>query len=189
MTRIIGGELGSLKLKGPAAATRPTSDRVKESLFSILESLDAIAEASVIDLFAGTGALGLEAASRGARKVTLVEFSPSAANVCGWNIALVQKGLAQTGRRAELELLRKSVFGKWPKEINFDLVIADPPYSFSERELARTLEICSSFQPKFVALEISSDASLPAHSRGLVLLKDRRYGDTKIFIYKGVGSP
>ena len=72
MTRIISGKAGSITLEVPAAGTRPTSDRVRESLFSALESADVIRDASVLDLFAGSGALGLEAASRGASRVVPV---------------------------------------------------------------------------------------------------------------------
>ena len=106
MTRIIGGVLGSLRLKGPAKSTRPTSDRVKESVFSILESKGAIEEARVLDLFAGTGALGLEAASRGAASVTLVERDPAAAKVCEENLKQAASGLAKSGLKSYVKLVR-----------------------------------------------------------------------------------
>src|SRR5690606_38021699 len=82
VTRIIAGFAGSLALAVPGAGTRPTSDRVREAIFSALESRDVIRGARVLDLYAGSGALGLEAASRGAASVTLVERGPVAARVC-----------------------------------------------------------------------------------------------------------
>ena len=108
MSRIIGGVVGSLRLKGPAKATRPTSDRVKESVFSILESMDVLGGSVVIDLFAGTGALGLEAASRGAKSVTLVESDRAAAAICKENIALVDAGLQKSGVEASISLRQES---------------------------------------------------------------------------------
>ena len=79
MTRIIAGFAGSLRLAVPTSGTRPTSDRVREAIFSALSARDAIEFATVLDLFAGSGALGLEAASRGASHVTLVEKDKRAA--------------------------------------------------------------------------------------------------------------
>ncbi|NDE89438.1 MAG: 16S rRNA (guanine(966)-N(2))-methyltransferase RsmD, partial [Micrococcales bacterium] len=73
MTRIIGGIAGSRVLASPAKVTRPTSDRIRESIFNRLDALNLIENAKVLDLYAGTGALGLEAASRGAKQVVLVE--------------------------------------------------------------------------------------------------------------------
>jgi 16S rRNA (guanine966-N2)-methyltransferase len=92
MTRIIAGAAGSLRLKAPDKVSRPTSDRVREAIFSRLESLMDMEGAAVLDLFAGTGALGLEAASRGARSVWLVENHPGAASVVKANIQSVAKG-------------------------------------------------------------------------------------------------
>ena len=81
MTRIISGTAGGLRIKSvPGSATRPTTDRVKESLFARLDAWGMCQDARVLDLFAGSGALGLEAASRGAREVTLVEKAAGAAS-------------------------------------------------------------------------------------------------------------
>jgi 16S rRNA (guanine966-N2)-methyltransferase len=89
VTRIIAGFAGSLTLKVPSSGTRPTSDRVREAIFSALTARGALDDARVLDLYAGSGALGLEAASRGASAVTLVEKSPAAAQICRINAALV----------------------------------------------------------------------------------------------------
>ena len=89
MTRIIAGFAGSLRLAVPAFGTRPTSDRVREAIFSALSARDAIEGARVLDLYAGSGALGLEAASRGAAEVVLVEKVKQAAQLCRANTAKV----------------------------------------------------------------------------------------------------
>ncbi len=82
MTRIIAGFAGSLALAVPSFGTRPTADRVREAIFSALDARDAVRGARVLDLFAGSGALGLEAASRGAVEVTLVERVKATADLC-----------------------------------------------------------------------------------------------------------
>jgi 16S rRNA (guanine966-N2)-methyltransferase len=79
VTRIVSGFAGSLALNVPRSGTRPTSDRVREAMFSSLDARDAVRGARVLDLYAGSGALGLEAASRGAASVVLVERQPAAA--------------------------------------------------------------------------------------------------------------
>ena len=89
MTRIIAGFAGSLRLAVPPSGTRPTSDRVREAIFSALSARDAIEGARVLDLYAGSGALGLEAASRGAAEVMLVEKVKQAAELCRANTAKV----------------------------------------------------------------------------------------------------
>ena len=86
MTRIIAGELRGRALKVPDAGTRPTAERVREAVFSSLTSLDAIAEVSVLDLFAGSGALGIESISRGANHCVFVEDNKNAVAVINKNI-------------------------------------------------------------------------------------------------------
>ena len=104
MTRIIGGIAGSLRLASPAKATRPTSDRIRESIFSRLESRNIIEGATVLDLYAGTGALALEAASRGATAVMLVDKDGKAAAVCKQNAVLIEKALAKEGVELEFRV-------------------------------------------------------------------------------------
>ena len=86
MTRIVAGRAGGRGLAVPTSGTRPTSDRVREALFSRLDHDGAVAGATVWDLYAGSGALGLEAASRGAREEVLVEAARQAAGVCRRNV-------------------------------------------------------------------------------------------------------
>ena len=103
VTRIIAGRAGSIALEVPDAGTRPTSDRVRESLFGALESADALQGAAVLDLYAGSGALGLEAVSRGAASADLVEKSPRAAAIVERNAAKVAKSV---GRDAAIRVHR-----------------------------------------------------------------------------------
>lgn len=97
MTRIIAGAAGSLRLEVPKAGTRPTSDRVREAVFSTLDSWGMTEGARVLDLYAGSGALGLEAASRGAATVTLVERHPQAAQVAQRNARTVSAAFGRGG--------------------------------------------------------------------------------------------
>ena len=153
MTRIIGGVLGSLRLKGPAKATRPTSDRVKESVFSILESRGAIQDARVLDLFAGTGALGLEAASRGAASVILVERDPAAARVCEENLMQVVDGLFKSGFDCDVRLVRSDAKSYLKKNKQVDLVFVDPPYELAHNEILNLLQNLNLSETGIVVLE------------------------------------
>lgn len=140
MTRIIAGRAGGRRLAVPASGTRPTSDRVREALFSTLDSDRASrglawSKARVLDLFAGSGALGLEALSRGAASVLLVEKSSSAARVLRANVAAVDLPGA--------EVLVRDVRRLAVTEATLPaatLVFADPPYEWSAEELAELLE-------------------------------------------------
>src|SRR3978361_1683407 len=103
MTRIIAGFAGSLTLAVPASGTRPTSDRVREAIFSALVARDLVAGARVLDLYAGSGALGLEAASRGGASVTLVDYSAAAATACRKNAAHILKA-APGGKKVAIDV-------------------------------------------------------------------------------------
>ena len=182
MTRIIGGVLGSLRLKGPAKATRPTSDRVKESIFSILESRGVIQSARVLDLFAGTGALGLEAASRGAQLVTLVERDAAASKVCEDNISLVMEGLSKSGLTCDVKFFRGDAKTYLKRSEVMDLVFIDPPYETADTEVLASLEdICLS-QGGVIVVERSAKVQLPS-PKGLLLDQEKTYGDTKVLFF------
>ena len=142
MTRIIAGRAGSLTLEVPDAGTRPTSDRVRESLFGALESADALRGAAVLDLYAGSGALALEALSRGARSADLVEKAPRAASVIQRNATRVANAI---GRDAATAVHRTSAaaYLQLPRG-PFDLVFIDPPYDLAESELTHVLDLLTS---------------------------------------------
>ena len=182
MTRIIGGVLGSLRLNGPAKATRPTSDRVKESIFSILESRGAIQDARVLDLFAGTGALGLEAASRGARSVTLVERDPAAAKVCDENLKQVTEGLSKSGLKSDVRLVRGDAKSYLKKSGPIDLVFVDPPYGMGRNEILDLMGALRLSDPGIVVMERPGKEDAPTHP-DFSLEKENSYGDTKVFFF------
>ncbi|GAA1729865.1 16S rRNA (guanine(966)-N(2))-methyltransferase RsmD [Microcella frigidaquae] len=183
MTRIIAGFAGSLTLKVPSAGTRPTSDRVREAIFSALEARDAIDGMRVLDLYAGSGALALEAISRGAASAVLVEKSHAAVQVCKANAALVQ-GRAGRGARPSIQVIGKPATSYLSSAlVEFDLVFIDPPYEVGGLELDHVLEgLVPRLAPDaVVALERSSRSPAPAWPAGLALDKVSRYGETAVY--------
>jgi 16S rRNA (guanine966-N2)-methyltransferase len=123
---VVAGEAKGRRLRAPAGrATRPTSDRVREAVFDVLGSLDAVEGAEVVDLFAGSGALGLEALSRGARRATFVERDRAA-------IVAIEANLATCGIGAErADVIRADALVWVTAAPMADLVLADPPYAFA----------------------------------------------------------
>jgi 16S rRNA (guanine966-N2)-methyltransferase len=181
VTRIIAGRAGSLVLEVPDAGTRPTSDRVRESLFGALESADALRGAVVLDLYAGSGALGLEAVSRGAARADLVEKAPKAASVAERNATRVAKAVGRDGaiavhRTAAIAFLRGS---RGP----FDLVFLDPPYDVAETDLGHALElVMPTLAPgATVIVERASRSPEPTLPPGLEVDRSKRYGDTALW--------
>jgi 16S rRNA (guanine966-N2)-methyltransferase len=119
--RVVAGSARGRKLAAPpGAGTRPTSDRVREAVFSMLASLDAVADRAVVDLFAGSGALGIEALSRGATHATFVENDRRALEV-------IEANLKATGLEAQATVVRGDATTFTAVA---DLVLADPPYAF-----------------------------------------------------------
>jgi 16S rRNA (guanine966-N2)-methyltransferase len=181
MTRIIAGRAGSLVIDVPDAGTRPTSDRVRESLFGALESADALRGAAVLDLYAGSGALGLEAVSRGAASADLVEKSARAASVAQRNAGRVAKAV---GTDAAIRVHRSSAdafLRSSPRA--FDLVFLDPPYDVGETELASTLSL---LLPRVspgaeIVIERAARSPEPTLPSGLVATRSKRYGDTALW--------
>src|SRR6187402_1987916 len=123
--RIVAGELRGRRLVAPAAATtRPTTDKVREAVFNALASLDAVVDARVVDLYAGSGALGLEALSRGAAHCTFVERDRGAVRAIDENIATL--GLRERSRVVVGDGIASA------SQLPADLAFADPPYGFDE---------------------------------------------------------
>ena len=183
VTRIIAGFAGSLTLTVPSAGTRPTSDRVREALFSALEARDAIAGARVLDLYAGSGALALEAISRGAASAVLVEKSYAAVQVCKANAGLVTSR-AGHGERPSIRIIGKPAMSYLSSALEtFELVFIDPPYEVGGLELDHMLEgLVPLLAPDaVVALERSSRSVTPAWPTGLALAKVSRYGETAVY--------
>lgn len=200
MSRIVAGAAGGLKLRSvPGNATRPTTDRVKESLFSRLESWGMLADARVLDLFAGSGALGCEAGSRGAASVHLVEREARAAAVCQHNARTVNQALRRSVRSTEggaddgidgpaekpvVTVTRRSVSSFLTEATGpWDLVLADPPYPLTEVELTDVLApLAGRLGPgAVIVVERSSRSPEPTWPRGLRRLEVSRHGETTLW--------
>jgi 16S rRNA (guanine966-N2)-methyltransferase len=191
--RIIGGEFASRRLRVPPGAVRPTAERVREALFSMLAHRGAIERARVLDAFAGSGALGLEALSRGAQRVVFVESAREAAKTLGANIAALELGARArvVVRDASAALTALASEGEC-----FDLCFVDPPYAspLAAQTLAHLADggLLSS---RAVVVAESDRRHAPGPIPGLSLALERRYGDTLISLYElanrtaNVGDP
>lgn len=194
MSRIIAGAAGGNPLKSvPGDATRPTTDRVKEALFSRLESWDILQGARVLDLFAGSGALGLEAASRGARQVALVEKAPKAVAVCQQNAAMINKTLKSdiaSVKRGSVDSILDGYFDESTRipRRTFDVVFLDPPYPLTEAELETTLLKVSRVlaDDATVIVERSSRSPRPLWPDSLQPFADKKYGETHLWFAEPV---
>lgn len=176
--RIVAGTLGGRRLHAPEGdATRPTTDRVREALFSILGDID---DAVVLDLYAGTGALGLEALSRGAKRVVFVESASKAATV-------LRKNVDELGQRDRCELIARPIersFAEIERRGPFDLVFVDPPYASWKGPaidalsavVARALTSSAT-----VVLEHATRDGAPT-IEGLRAFDQRTYGDTSLVL-------
>ncbi|MBW1637930.1 16S rRNA (guanine(966)-N(2))-methyltransferase RsmD [Microbacterium resistens] len=184
MTRIIAGAAGGLRLDVPASGTRPTSDRVRESLFAALESADAIEGARVLDLYAGSGALGLEALSRGAASADLVERSRPAAGVVRRNAQRVAKALG-SARSAPARVHESTVHAFLSRAAGpYDLVFTDPPYDLDDTAMTADLvALAPLLSPEaLVVVERAKRAAPPElDAAGLALVRERAYGDTRVW--------
>ncbi|MDI3298709.1 MAG: 16S rRNA (guanine(966)-N(2))-methyltransferase RsmD [Bacillota bacterium] len=183
--RIIAGEWRGRKLGGPAPATRPTSDRVREAVFDLLQGRWE-ARGAVLDLFAGTGALALEALSRGAQRAVLVEVDPAALRVIRRNVAACGAGarvrlLGTDWRRALLRLEREGE--------RFGIVFLDPPYRQGLLEEALRALAGREDRPApllepgaLLVAERARGEELPEGVGSFIRLDERRYGDTVVAI-------
>lgn len=178
MTRIVTGSAGGRTLRVPRKGTRPTSERVREALFSALGSLGAIDDAIVLDLYAGSGALGLEALSRGAREAVLVERSPAAAKDLKANVAAV-------GLSARVVVADVTQFLLTAPPVGAHLVLVDPPYEVSSEDLDAVLGhlVTGHVAPEgVVVVERDRRAAPPTWPAGLSGLRARSYGDTVVHL-------
>ncbi|MFT3799344.1 16S rRNA (guanine(966)-N(2))-methyltransferase RsmD [Microbacterium sp.] len=180
MTRIIAGRAGSLALAVPDAGTRPTSDRVRESLFGALESQGLVQDAAVLDLFAGSGALGLEAVSRGAASADLIEKAPRAAAVAERNARAIAK--AAPGAAVRVHRTAADAFLRAATS-TFDLVFVDPPYDLDEGTLTTTLGLLVARlgDTATVVIERATRSGAPTLPAGLALGRSKKYGDTTLW--------
>lgn len=179
MSRIIAGAAGGRRLRmPPGRATRPTSERAREGLFSTLTSLvGELAGVAFLDLYAGSGAVGLEAASRGAARTLLVESDPRALAALRHNVAeLALPGVAVRGLAVQGLLAGPADAGA------FDVVFADPPYAAPVDALLATLAGSDWLATGgLVALERAARDPAPAWPPGLQPLRCRRYGEAMLW--------
>jgi 16S rRNA (guanine966-N2)-methyltransferase len=173
--RVISGTYGGRELVAPKGrATRPTGDRVREALFSILDDVTGL---RVLDLFAGSGALGIEAVSRGAAEATLVDSAGAA-------VTAIKRNLESLGIEAEVVRQPAARFlqAAFRRARQYDLVFLDPPYRHAStlgRELTSALTPILAADARVVA---ESDRRSPLGLE-LALTDERRYGDTLIQIH------
>lgn len=176
--RVTGGRLRGRRFRIPRGGVRPTSDRVREALFGRLSDLDGV---SVLDLYAGSGALGIEAISRGARAAVFVERAMRIVAALRENLVVL-----------ELEQLARVEPGDVPRVVNrlgrakerFDLVLVDPPYASNEPTRALEALVNSGIlgPDAMVVLERAKRHPSP-QVRGLSMIDERRYGDTVVARY------
>lgn len=178
--------MGSRKLASPAKSTRPTSDRIRESVFSSLESRGVLENAKVLDLYAGTGALGLESLSRGAVFAMLVENNKQAAAVCIKNSRLIQDALDEEDHsvvaKVQIQPVQKYLEASSDR---FDLVFIDPPYEISNSEVEKNLvTLRDLLKEKSVVLVERSARAEPISTIGYELLETKNFGDTVVYWLK-----
>jgi 16S rRNA (guanine966-N2)-methyltransferase len=178
VTRIVAGAAGRRRLAVPPKGTRPTSERAREGLFSALEATGAVHGARVLDLYAGSGALGFEALSRGAARALFVESDAQAARTLRGNAAELRLSGAQV-RLARVETLLAE-----PAEA-FDLILADPPYRIDPGELDAVLGrlVTGGWCAPGGVLVVERDGRgrAPSWPAGLAKLRTQHYGDTALY--------
>ncbi|GAA4448681.1 16S rRNA (guanine(966)-N(2))-methyltransferase RsmD [Phytohabitans houttuyneae] len=182
MTRIVAGTLGGRRIAAPAGdRTRPTSDRVREALFSALESMVDLEGARFADLFAGSGAVGLEALSRGAAHVLLVESDPRVARVVRQNIAALGVGSATRLTTAKVG----AALAAGPDGDGYDVVFADPPYAVADDEVtavqAALVDGGWLAEDAVVVFERGTRSGPVTWVKGITGEHSRRYGETTLW--------
>lgn len=190
MTRIIAGLAGGRRLAtAPGRGTRPTSDRTREGLFSAVEAIrGGLSGAAVLDLYAGSGAVGLEALSRGAVDVLLVEADPRAARVIRDNIAAV--GLP--GARLVTDRVERMLARGPADSARRDFVFADPPYAVSGDEVDRMLTTLAGLgwlaPGALVVVERATRSGPLAWPAGYETDRSRRYGEATLWYGLAAGA-
>jgi 16S rRNA (guanine966-N2)-methyltransferase len=168
--RVVAGELRGRRIDSPRTdATRPTTDKVREAVFNALSSMDAVVGARVVDAYAGTGALGIEALSRGAAHCVFIERDPGA-------LAVLRANIDRLGLSPRCTVLASDALGALAGQRGVDLVLADPPYGFDQ--WGRLLE---GVEAGTVVLE--SDNPIDGPDRWTVV-RQRRYGRTFVAILR-----
>ena len=204
--RIIAGRFKGVAVAAPKTGTRPTTDRVKEAIFSHLTAIDVLQDARVLDLFAGSGALGFEALSRGARVLTAVDSSLQAVRsmdgtvkslqtATAWDADLAAQVVSTSVERFVTRHIRDPQGDAGtrgaPGSAAFDLIFADPPYSYPTRTCEVLLDQMSGSdlvrEGTMLVLERSTRSPEPDPPRGWWLMDAKNYGETRVH-YLRMGS-
>lgn len=186
--RVISGRFKGVALATPKTGTRPTTDRTKEAVFSRLDAWGVLDGARVLDLFAGTGALGIEALSRGGRELVAVEASKPAAALIVKTIAQLKRNRSWSSDLAVRVLVRKAeayVASGAGAAGAFDVIFIDPPYAFETEACDRLLAdlAANGFagDGTVIVLERSARSDAPTPPAGWEITDHRDYGETAVF--------
>jgi 16S rRNA (guanine966-N2)-methyltransferase len=172
--RVIAGSCRGRLLRAPAGAvTRPTSDRVREAIFDVLGSLVDLEGMSVADLFAGSGAMGIEALSRGAASTVFVEDAPAA-------VGAIRANLAALGIGDRARVVREDVLLFLDRPHQFDVALCDPPYEFASWD-----GVLASLHATVAVLESRRPIEIPA---GWEVVRNKRYGGTLVTVVRSLGA-
>ena len=170
--RITGGIYGGRRLKCPPGVIRPAMDRMRESVFAILGDLQSL---SFLDLYSGSGAIGIEAASRGAGPVTFVEMDRKKLSTLKENISIIESATEVIGVPAQ-RYLRSN-------KKKFDIIFADPPFSFKHKETIMDLSCGSIEENGLFIIHYPSSETLIEETEHLILRDVRRYGGSMVNFY------
>ena len=172
--RVVAGDLRGRRIEAPTSeATRPTTDKVREAVFNSLRSLEVVEEARVLDLFAGTGAMGIEAISRGAAHCTFVENDRAA-------LVVLKANIAQLGIAEKCTVMSGDAVTTVQQLRGIDLLIADPPYGF-----ANWAGLLERTDATFLVLE--SDRSV-GEIAGFETVREKRYGRTHVSFLRPIDA-
>ena len=187
--RIISGTAGSISIKVPPAVTRPTTDRVREAVFSMI--IDFVADARVLDVFAGSGAMGLEALSRGAQSATFVEQQGNACGIIQENLTRARLQGGQVTKGDAFTTLRRLA----DSGAQYDLIFADPPYAKKPGDVDYAQQLLTSEPLRKVLapgglfiLETMVTKRDSSSIAGWDVLRDRAYGSTRILLLQSPPS-
>jgi 16S rRNA (guanine966-N2)-methyltransferase len=172
--RVIAGSCRGRLLRAPAGTvTRPTSDRVREAIFDVLGSMVDLEEMKVVDLFAGSGAMGIEALSRGAASVVFVDDSAAAAGA-------IRGNLGTLGIEDQATVLREDVVRFLDRVHDFDLALCDPPYEYASWDTLLTR-----LHAGVAVLESRRPVEVPPEWQ---VIRNKRYGGTLVTVVRSLGA-
>ncbi|OZG65965.1 16S rRNA (guanine(966)-N(2))-methyltransferase RsmD [Bifidobacterium eulemuris] len=190
--RVISGRFKGAALATPKPGTRPTTDRTKEAIFSRLDAWGVLDDARVLDLFAGTGALGIEALSRGARELVAVEAAAPAAALIAKTLGELKRNRSwDAGMAAKVVKAKAERYAAVPTAAPFDVIMIDPPYAFATEDCDRLLADLATngfaADGALIMLERSTRSEEPTAPEGWEVTERRDYGETAVFYIERVG--